>query len=217
MPVTLSGKFNQSHRELIASEAKTLREIRQALLDESYRLDFPEDELDRIAEVQKSKARLIAALIILLLAARRRARAGARRQLLREYGLPGEAHRGKLDQLAAESAAQSLANAWAAANIGRALSDERPLPPRQLDARARRIATTETATAWNDEHRALSEGIPGALNRWDATLDARTCRVCRSMDGVTVPVGSPFPEGEPGFIHPNCRCISTLIAGAKAA
>jgi hypothetical protein len=46
---------------------------------------------------------------------------------------------------------------------------------------------------------------------WDASLDKRTCPKCESAHGKSVRVGEDFPEGEPGGIHPRCRCEPTFL------
>lgn len=45
------------------------------------------------------------------------------------------------------------------------------------------------------------------LRRWDATLDEHTCPACAAMDGTVVGLDESFAEGEPGDVHPNCRCV----------
>lgn len=130
----------------------------------------------------------------------------------------------------ADAAGASLASAWTAGVVATTLawadSDDASTSPTfagtvdAVDNRARRIAVTEMARAYNDEH---DEGVGwiaetyadetwlvGVLRRWDATLDARTCTRCAGMDGTVLPIGMSFGV-EPGYVHPWCRCIDTLI------
>lgn len=48
---------------------------------------------------------------------------------------------------------------------------------------------------------------------WDAVRDKRTCPVCWGAHGTIVRARDPFPQGEPGAVHPRCRC-SALYLGA---
>jgi SPP1 gp7 family putative phage head morphogenesis protein len=86
----------------------------------------------------------------------------------------------------------------------------------RYESAARRLIRTEMMHAYNIEH---VEGIrvlnatrdpdePPYLRRCDAAADSRVCPLCRSMDGVIVPVGKDFSPGygNPPF-HPCCRCI----------
>jgi hypothetical protein len=51
------------------------------------------------------------------------------------------------------------------------------------------------------------------LQRWDSILDQRTCSACAYADGEIVRVGERFSLGEPGGVHPRCRCTFTLLFG----
>jgi hypothetical protein len=77
------------------------------------------------------------------------------------------------------------------------------------------IATTETAHAFNSErHHGLRAGLIAAqmFKRWDATLDHKTCRLCREMDGKLALLGGAWAGGQvPGKAHPGCRCLATAI------
>lgn len=46
---------------------------------------------------------------------------------------------------------------------------------------------------------------------WNAVLDRRTCRTCSLADGKIVLLGRAFPEGRPGGVHPNCRCVADIV------
>jgi hypothetical protein len=80
------------------------------------------------------------------------------------------------------------------------------------------VAATETASAWSEEMRRQGDHIakrqekrdPAAtiiiVKEWSAELDRRTCPVCEGADGTIRPLGMSFPAGEPGAVHPRCRC-----------
>lgn len=137
------------------------------------------------------------------------------------------------DPAHAASAADTLAAAWQSAavfrvteslaagrNVARALDETTKL----ADGRLRRVAATEVPRAYNDEHRRAAADVGAALaddvgldvllvRRWDAILDMRTCPTCRAHDGEVTMLGRPFKSGdEPAFVHPWCRCMSTVIA-----
>jgi len=85
-----------------------------------------------------------------------------------------------------------------------------------LDSRDRMIAATETAGGFNDGR---SQAIAGAhegltlLKVWDAQLDA--CPICAAADGTIVGIHERFALGEPGSVHPWCRCVWTLLTMAE--
>lgn len=81
--------------------------------------------------------------------------------------------------------------------------------------KASQIATTEVAETWSHETGRVAaavarQGIP-LWKVWDAVLDRRTCPVCGGSHGMAVPAGTDFPQGEPGAVHPNCRCQAILV------
>lgn len=93
---------------------------------------------------------------------------------------------------------------------------------RALDFRIDRIATTETARAYNDEHdegvgyafkdQQDAEWLPAVLKRWDSTLDRAVCSTCKDHDGELEPIGIKFDnDDEPAEVHANCRCQDQLI------
>lgn len=79
-----------------------------------------------------------------------------------------------------------------------------------------RIATTESAEAFNSARAAGATRFFGMYRVWDAQLDKRTCVVCSNADGTIVPVNAQFPDGEPGAVHPRCRCSWTLLSATEA-
>ncbi|MFI7467443.1 phage minor head protein [Nonomuraea sp. NPDC049646] len=92
-------------------------------------------------------------------------------------------------------------------------------------ARARRIARTETAAAWNraalDQALALPETARPSYKSWLATADTRTRPEHWEADGQTVPLTAPFtvdgeqlqfpcdPTGSPANVV-QCRCTLTF-------
>lgn len=78
----------------------------------------------------------------------------------------------------------------------------------------RRIAVTESAEAYGSGRAKVLRAQPRIirlLRVWDATLDKRTCPICRGADGTIVGARESFPDGEPGAVHPWCRCTYTLL------
>lgn len=52
----------------------------------------------------------------------------------------------------------------------------------------------------------------GVYRLWNAMLDKRTCADCELHDGEIVPVGESFSSRDiPGYVHPNCRCVETIV------
>ena len=135
-----------------------------------------------------------------------------------------------IDDVAAHTAASSYGTAWlgdATARLSIANRTGQPNASRAAEEatkaqshRVERIATTEVATAFNDEQRELAtEAAAGSpvwssvtFRRWDARLDAKVCSVCAEHDGEEVPLDASFKgDAEPGAVHPRCRCVATIV------
>ncbi len=104
--------------------------------------------------------------------------------------------------------------------LARAMSKE--IAARAASLSSRVIATEMTAAASAaaaETSRLLAPFMP-MRQRWDATIDARTCVHCRNLDGVVTELGDLFPGGlrEPPA-HPFCRCTLTPmpVSWARAA
>lgn len=234
----------RARRELLEAEREALIELMEIARTELnillLSLRRTPSDLAAAQAIRMSTRRIEAALEDSILRARIRARRAAIAQLEAELeeldvDLAVDESDGADDHVAALVAAAALAALWgrsiAAAYMTKdANEDVEDVVERSLvrfEASLRRTATTENAQAWNDEHHeALVEVADQVgedtqlMNRWDATLDAKTCPVCRDHDGELVPIGYEFPNGDvPGFVHPNCRCVSTLVkvAASEAA
>lgn len=73
-----------------------------------------------------------------------------------------------------------------------------------------RIGATESSDAFNRGRTDAVKVLKRTLCRvWDARLDA--CPTCSSADGTIVGVRESFSLGEPGGVHPFCRCSWTLV------
>ncbi len=80
----------------------------------------------------------------------------------------------------------------------------------------RRIGVTESADAFSKSRlRVVRAQVPATtlFRVWDAALDKRTCSICERQDGLIVGANESFPAGEPGSVHPLCRCNWTLLRG----
>lgn len=87
--------------------------------------------------------------------------------------------------------------------------------------RGRTIARTEAAQAFTGERQTVIEEaealgiVVNVYKRWNAKFD-RTCSVCAGAHGLIVPAREPFPDGEPGDVHPNCQCWFDLLTEEEA-
>lgn len=85
------------------------------------------------------------------------------------------------------------------------------------DSRLETIAVTESAIAYNIGKQLVYPTDNSVLYRvWDSTFDQNTCQVCSSADGDTVLINEKFPRGEPGEVHPNCRCTYFILTEVEA-
>lgn len=107
------------------------------------------------------------------------------------------------DVVSATLAASSFSNAWASAQMADLSFN--------WDSYLRRIVATETARSFSDvvDESATSLNL---VRQWNSVLDAKTCKICRSLDGDETLPGKEFKNGfEPGWVHVFCRCYSVLI------
>jgi len=126
--------------------------------------------------------------------------------LLPDYAaLAGEAVR---DWARASRVAKSFATRYRAA-----VAADSATAVKKTAGAIQRIAATESSEAFS-AGRAKALGLAPKtqlLRAWDAALDRRTCPTCSAADGTIVGVNEPFPSGEPGAVHPYCRCSWTLL------
>lgn len=87
-----------------------------------------------------------------------------------------------------------------------------------IEGRVAVTVTTEIAASTAEGHAdavqdivkiAPRELVDAMIQRWDATLDNRTCDICEELDGSTIPADDSWST-PPGSVHPRCRCVSTL-------
>lgn len=81
------------------------------------------------------------------------------------------------------------------------------------------IAATESSSSYNEGRDIAAElynGDKTLLKVWDSSMDRGTCGVCADADGETVAITDSFANGNPGDVHPNCRCTYSIITEAEA-
>lgn len=183
-------------------------------------------EIDR--EAEENRRRLLAAEV-LFLALLLRARGDERS--FRDAILDGRsvARSAGLSRLAAEAASVGFTLGQAsreladrALDVGRASRAARSLARRAIEqvdftGTLRTVAATENAQAFNDGRARTVRTVRVAelWRTWDAVLDRRACPRCRAADGTVVGASESFPLGEPGSVHPNCRCTWTLVTAEE--
>jgi len=199
------------------------------------KLSKTNDEAEQALIIKESADRVAEVVARHVMRMRKKARALADESLeaeLEELGIDPARTRtsaSRADAAAAAAAGLSYASVWASTALSVILQTEEGQPKvrRSLenqDYRLERIAATETSRAFNDEHSRGVDSIaddesnkekhwfPFIVKRWDAILDRKTCAICRDHDGDIVPLGINFSNDDtPGEVHPNCRCMSTLI------
>jgi SPP1 gp7 family putative phage head morphogenesis protein len=84
------------------------------------------------------------------------------------------------------------------------------------NARLDTLGLTEGAGAFNEARLERVRFQPKLYRMWDAVNDARTCSRCRSAHGTIVRVDDPFPDGEPGSVHPRCQCTWHILTPDEA-
>ena len=86
---------------------------------------------------------------------------------------------------------------------------------RAHDGGLERIVQVETWEGASFELRRIDQVAmvldPSLQREWVATLDKRTCPVCREMDGKIATAATPFDIEPP--VHPYCRCVVLLTRG----
>lgn len=72
-----------------------------------------------------------------------------------------------------------------------------------------RVAVTESSQAFSAGRQVVT--ATQLMKIWNAELDKRTCFVCSQSEGTIVSLAETFSAGEPGDVHPWCRCTWTLL------
>lgn len=116
--------------------------------------------------------------------------------------------------------AKSYADRWARKAEGKTVASAARTASAATAGSVKRIAATESAESFNsgrEEAARDSRGTrgPSLLKVWDATLDRRTCPICRDADGDIVGYHEAFPSGTPGGVHPFCRCTWRLLTSEE--
>lgn len=136
-------------------------------------------------------------------------------------GSPNEAAVGEVprDLARARAFSRSYAARWfgAAAMSDGSIAESARRANKTTLGSLRRIAVTESSEAFSSGRaRYIRLAPPSLLRVWDAQLDRRVCPICSQADGTIVGAREPFPLGEPGGVHPWCRCSWTLITATEA-
>lgn len=132
------------------------------------------------------------------------------------------------DEAAAVAAAKAYAASWLANTLE--LIDVQDLgsnPIRSMQTAAANVghkldtaAATEVARSYNEERQGIeADYAEQAADRpwmilplkiWLAEHDVKTCHRCWALNGTVQLIGIMWPDGEPGWIHLRCRCLSAL-------
>lgn len=75
-----------------------------------------------------------------------------------------------------------------------------------------RIAVSESSEAFSSGRTRFARSFhsPDLIRVWDSERDA--CPICFAANGTMVGIHENFPLGEPGDVHPWCRCGWTLLS-----
>jgi SPP1 gp7 family putative phage head morphogenesis protein len=194
--------LNERHKQLLKLERDNKKEITAAIL---YLLlkRSPSTRLQLMAAVPSLTKTIRKAVEELQQRSRRQATADS----LEEGEEPVEDPPTKARETLVAKAARGIAIALVTYTALR--TDEEPFQQAldgaldDIDPRVRRLATTETFTAYNSQWRANLQDSPGEFV-WDAILDKRTCPRCEALHGKSWPTVSAAPACP---AHVSCRCI----------
>lgn len=132
------------------------------------------------------------------------------------------------DEAAATAAAKAYAASWLANTLETIdVADLGKDPIRSMQEAASKVghkldtaAATEVARSYNEERQGIeADYAEQAADRpwmllplkiWLAEHDQKTCARCWGLNGTVQLIGIMWPDGEPGWIHPRCRCLSAL-------
>lgn len=128
--------------------------------------------------------------------------------------VPSEAVR---DVTRARQVADSYAARWLRKAEGDTVAKAAKAASADTQGSLKRISVTESSEAFSSGRAKYLRERPdlGFLRVWDASLDKRTCPICRGNDGLIVGANEPFPGGEPGAVHAFCRCVWALLRSSR--
>lgn len=117
-----------------------------------------------------------------------------------------------LDMVRSQRSAKSYAARWLRKAVGETDAEAAQAASENTLGSLLRIGSTEASQSFsagrNEQFRMMAHG-GNALRRWDAFLDA--CPICRLANGTIARVNESFPLGEPGDVHPFCKCCWTFL------
>lgn len=218
-------------RKLIRIEADTLEELRQATAEaaEAAVAYLGVEGTTRAKAVDKLRAiseSLQDEVTQIIITARDNAASLAYNEIIIEarnldIEEPSEADEDTETEGRALAAGFALASAWLLVMLLAGKRNAKKVS-RLQDFRLRRLAATEVAQAYGTASQRIYKLLDKfdkrlVMKRWDATLDMKTCRVCRELHGTEVRITESFPGGAtPGNEHPHCRCVSTLVSASES-
>lgn len=219
---------DSAYRKLLKSEAKTRAALERASRESSFRFARQRGAGPRSKRLRES-TREIEAAVRLGRATSRAAgfldaeaalRAIARRKGvdLKPLRMPGAT---ALDAKRAARCGRSLANLWdksyaRALGEGKTATQARTFAARRVSARARTIAATENAHAFNEARdkslRELARDNPKIKQlvekQWTVN-SSNPCSICSELHEERVPIDRDFAESCPA--HPCCRCVIEIV------
>lgn len=219
------------NRSLIKLEAETLTELRQAVYDN---IDTAVNLIGLSPANRKAAVDILQHIALNIQSEHTRIILSAREQSARlafaevtisaDLTAADEVDEGDDDIARATSSAMSYAAALLLALLAANILKRKDLRfvAKSQDYRLSRIAATEIYQAYGQASERAYARIPKPERtqfekRWDATLDMKVCQVCKSHHGEQVSLDADFRNGDvPGEVHPNCRCVSTLVSAAKS-
>lgn len=192
-------KLPPEAKKLLEQEIKTLKGLQKKI--HMYMLGSLAGGALQILRAKKELEDLLYREILAGKSETRRARIKDLQKLVKKI-ISAPAYTDK-DLISSQIAASSFSNTWATAQITGT--------PFDWDSRIRKIVATENARAYSDVVGEVAEDYK-LVRKWVSILDARTCKLCASMDGEETLPGQNFKDDlEPAWVHPSCRCYSILI------
>lgn len=182
-------------KRLLRIELKNLRDLRKKL--KMYMLATMTGGALQIMRAKKELEEYLTREVLL-------SKIFTRESRLKDLHLPNVVPSSTADDLASSSlVANSFSTAWAQSHMAEV--------PFNWIPRINRIVATETARSYSDVVDEAAKSLK--LSRiWNSILDAKTCARCKAMDGEETQPGETFHGGlEPGYMHPACRCYSSII------